>query len=265
MSNIVLSAGIRSNLLALQQNSADQDVVNSALSTGKKVNTALDDPLKYFTAQNFDNRGAELGALLDNIGLGINTIKQANDGITALQNTIQTLQAQLRNALQNQSTNAKLASGSNTTNGQLINWGPDYTGTYPSLLTTGAPPGPFSVGATFAVSATNQLGATLTLTTAQIGTANFVTAANTKCHLSEAASLDDHDGEGPCGLHQQSEGQRRSRSEQEQRAARPCERRRRRAHHHRERQRHADDAGRTGDCRPTYVDPRGHGRLHGRQ
>ena len=179
MSNIVLSAGIRSNLLALQQNSADQDVVNKALSTGKTVNTALDDPLKYFTAQNFDNRGAELGSLLDNIGLGINTIKQANDGITALQTTIQTLQAQLRNALQNQSTNAKLASGSNTANGQLINWGPDYTGAYPSLLTTGSPAGPFSVGATFAVSATNQLGATLNLTTAQLGVANFVTAANT--------------------------------------------------------------------------------------
>ena len=180
MSNIVLSAGIRSNLLALQQNSADQDVVNTALSTGKKINTALDDPLKYFTAQNFDTRGTELGALLDNIGLGINTIKQANDGITALTSTIQTLQAQLRNALQNTSTNAKLASGSNTTNGQLLNWGPDANGNSPSLLTTGAPPGPFyNTGTNYGIHVTNSQSPPVTvfLTTGQIGTPNWVTSA----------------------------------------------------------------------------------------
>ena len=169
MSNIVLSAGIRSNLLALQQNSSDQETVNSALSTGKKVNTALDDPLRYFSAQNFDTRSTELGALLDNIGLGINTIKQANDGITSLTNVLQTLQANLRNALQSSSTNAKLASGSNTTNGQLINWGPDYTGTYPSLLTTGTPAGPFTSGATLAIAVTNSTGATVNLTTRTLG------------------------------------------------------------------------------------------------
>ncbi len=168
MSNIVLSAGIRSNLLALQQNSADQAIVNNALSTGKKVNTALDDPLRFFSAQNFDTRSSALSALLDNIGLGINTIKQANDGITAITNVIQTVQANLRNALQSASTNAKLASGSNT-NGQLINYGPDFTGTYPSLLTTGTPPGAFSVGATLAITATNSLGATVTLNTRTLG------------------------------------------------------------------------------------------------
>ena len=184
MSNIVLSAGIRSNLLALQQNSSDQDVVNKALSTGKKVNTALDDPLKYFTAQNFDNRGSELGALLDNIGLGINTLTQANSGITALSNTIQTLQAQLRNALQNTSTNAKLASTSNLANGQLLNWGPDSSGNSPWLLTTGAPatsaPGPFVAGAVLTITATNQQYPTVGSVTIapNIGTAGFVTAAN---------------------------------------------------------------------------------------
>ena len=181
MSNIVLSAGIRSNLLALQQNSADQEVVNSALSTGKKVNTALDDPLKYFSAQNFDTRGQELGALLDNLGLGINTIKQANDGITALNNTIQTLQAQLRNALQNASTNAKLASGSNT-NGQLLNWGPDYSGKYPSLLTPAAPAGttagPFTNGATLAISATRPDGTAVALNTRTFG-GSYATVAPT--------------------------------------------------------------------------------------
>ncbi len=140
MSNIVLSAGIRNNLVALQQNSDDQTLVNGRLSTGKKVNTALDDPLTYFTAQGFDTRHDNLKALLDNIGLGINTITQANQGITSITQLINTQTALLKQALQSPPTNANISSGSILTGplaGQLKPFGLDATGVYyPPLITT---------------------------------------------------------------------------------------------------------------------------------
>ncbi len=141
MSNIVLSAGIRNNLLTLQQNQDDQTSVNNRLATGKRVNTALDDPLKYFTAQNFDTRSTELSGILDNIGLAINTISQANQGITSITQLIQTQQALLKQALQSPPTNSQVGSGSILTGpsaGQLKNFGPDSTGIYYPPLTTTA-------------------------------------------------------------------------------------------------------------------------------
>jgi flagellin len=140
MSNIVLSNGIRNNLIALQQNSADQTIVNNRLATGKSVNSALDNPLKYFTAQNFDSQSNNLSAILDNIGLGLNTISQANQGITSISQIIQTQQALLKQALQTPPTNANISSGSILTGpqaGQLKPFGLDSTGIYyPPLINT---------------------------------------------------------------------------------------------------------------------------------
>ena len=51
MSDIVLSAGVRSNLLQLQQTSDLITQTQTRLATGKKVNSALDNPINFFTAQ----------------------------------------------------------------------------------------------------------------------------------------------------------------------------------------------------------------------
>jgi flagellin-like hook-associated protein FlgL len=84
MSNITLSAGVRQNLLSLQNTSANLTTTQEDLATGKKVNTAFDNPTSYFTSQSLTNRANDLSALLDQIGQAQQTLNAANDGLTGL-------------------------------------------------------------------------------------------------------------------------------------------------------------------------------------
>jgi flagellin-like hook-associated protein FlgL len=93
MSDIVLSAGVRSNLLQLQQTSNLIDQTQIRLSTGKRVNSALDNAINFFTAQGLDNRANDLSGLLDSMSNAINTIQAANNGITAITKLVQSAQA----------------------------------------------------------------------------------------------------------------------------------------------------------------------------
>jgi flagellin len=89
MSNITLTSGIRSNLLALTQTSNDLTTTQEALATGKKVNSAADNPSSYFTSQNLTQSANSLSALLDQIGQGSQTINAATDGLTGLTSLLQ--------------------------------------------------------------------------------------------------------------------------------------------------------------------------------
>ena len=84
MSDITLSTGIRQNLLSLQHTSADLTTTQEQLATGKKVNSAFDNPTSYFTSQSLTNRANDLSALLDQIGQAQQTLNAANDGLTGL-------------------------------------------------------------------------------------------------------------------------------------------------------------------------------------
>ena len=84
MSDITLTAGVRQNLLSLQNTSADLTTTQERLSTGKKVNTAFDNPTSYFTSQALTNRANDLSALLDQIGQAQQTLDEANNGLTSL-------------------------------------------------------------------------------------------------------------------------------------------------------------------------------------
>jgi flagellin len=89
MSDITLTAGIRQNLLSLQQTSADLTTTQEALATGKAVNSAADNPSAYFTSQNLTNTANSLSALLDQIGQGQQTINAATDGLTGITSLLQ--------------------------------------------------------------------------------------------------------------------------------------------------------------------------------
>ncbi|MFZ0624323.1 MAG: hypothetical protein WAM76_20270, partial [Pseudolabrys sp.] len=93
MSDIVLSAGVRSNLLQLQQTSDLITQTQTRLATGKKVNSALDNAINFFTAQGLDNRANDLSGLLDSMSNAINTIQAANNGITAITKLVQSAQS----------------------------------------------------------------------------------------------------------------------------------------------------------------------------
>ncbi|HZL38731.1 MAG TPA: flagellin [Pseudolabrys sp.] len=116
MSEIVLSSGVRSNLLQLQQTSDLITQTQNELATGKKINSALDGAINFFTAQGLDNRANTLNSLLDSMSNGINTIQAANNGITSITKLVQSAQALVSQAQQanNTTTQATLATQFNS-------------------------------------------------------------------------------------------------------------------------------------------------------
>src|SRR5918911_4495702 len=104
MSNsIVLSSAIRQNLLALQSTADLQAKVQQRLATGKKVNSALDNPTNFFTAAGLSRRANDLSALLDGMQQGIKTLEAADNAMSSVTKTIETMQANIRQARQDKS------------------------------------------------------------------------------------------------------------------------------------------------------------------
>ena len=93
MNNISLTAGMRQNLFSLQQTNNLMDKTASRLATGKKVQTALDDPINFFAAQGHNQRATDLAQRKDQMGEAIQTIKAANNGIEAITNLIASAKA----------------------------------------------------------------------------------------------------------------------------------------------------------------------------
>lgn len=112
--DIVLSSGVRQNLLALQTTDGLLARTQQRLATGKKVNSALDNPINFFTAGALNNRANDLSALLDSVGNGIKTLEAADNGIASIKQLVQTAQASARQALQSVGTTAR-------TNGSVLN------------------------------------------------------------------------------------------------------------------------------------------------
>ncbi|QOZ22604.1 MULTISPECIES: flagellin [Bradyrhizobium] len=100
MSGIVLSASVRQNLLSLQSTADLLATTQNRLSTGKKVNTALDNPTNFFTAQSLDNRASDINNLLDGISNGVQVLQAANTGITSLQKLVDSAKSVANQALQ---------------------------------------------------------------------------------------------------------------------------------------------------------------------
>ena len=100
MSGIVLSASVRQNLLSLQSTASLLATTQNDLATGNKVNTALDNPTEYFTAQGLTNRASDISNLLDGIGNGVQVLQAANTGITSLQSLIASAQSIANQVLQ---------------------------------------------------------------------------------------------------------------------------------------------------------------------
>ena len=99
MSEISLTASMRSNLLSLQNTSDLMNMTQERLSTGKKVNSAIDNPSSYYTAQSLTNRASDLSGLLDSMGQAISTIKAADEGITAITSFVEQAKAVASSAL----------------------------------------------------------------------------------------------------------------------------------------------------------------------
>src|ERR1700686_3315825 len=100
MTGIVLSAAVRQNLLSLQSTAALLATTQNNLATGNKVNSALDNPTNFFTAQGLNNRASDISNLLDSIGNGVQVLQAANTGLTSLQSLVDTAKSIANQVLQ---------------------------------------------------------------------------------------------------------------------------------------------------------------------
>ena len=100
MSGITLSASVRQNLLALQSTASLLATTQNDLATGNKVNTALDNPTEFFTAQSLNNRASDIANLLDGIGNGVQILQAANTGLTSLSSLVANAQSIANQVLQ---------------------------------------------------------------------------------------------------------------------------------------------------------------------
>jgi flagellin len=96
--DINLSAAIRSSLISLQQ---AQTLINSTqndLSTGLKVNNAIDNPVAFFQAQALSDRATDFSNKQSGIDQGISSLSTALEGVTGIQNVVGQLQGLIESA-----------------------------------------------------------------------------------------------------------------------------------------------------------------------
>ncbi|MBR0957400.1 DUF1522 domain-containing protein [Bradyrhizobium japonicum] len=178
MSGIVLSSSVRQNLLSLQSTADLLATTQNRLSTGKSVNSALDNPTNFFTAQSLDNRASDINNLLDGIANGVQVLQAANTGITSLQKLIDSAKSIANQALQTTVGYSTKSNVSATISGATA---ADLRGTTSYASATASSNVVYSgaAGGTTAASGTTTLGATIGSFTGTAGTAGDGTTALT--------------------------------------------------------------------------------------
>ncbi|MGY8638731.1 DUF1522 domain-containing protein [Bradyrhizobium sp. 14AA] len=178
MSGIVLSSSVRQNLLSLQSTADLLATTQSRLSTGKSVNSALDNPTNFFTAQSLDNRASDINNLLDGIANGVQVLQAANTGITSLQKLIDSAKSIANQALQ---TTVGYSTKSNVSTTIAGATAADLRGTTSFASATASSNVLYNgtAGGTTAANGTSTLGATLGSFTGTAATAGDGTTALT--------------------------------------------------------------------------------------
>jgi flagellin-like hook-associated protein FlgL len=95
---------MRANLVSLQQTNSMLEVTQKRLSSGKKVNSALDDPVAYFTAVAHEQRAGDLASRKDEMSEAVQTVKTANAGIESITTLIAAAKSLAQSALSSDST-----------------------------------------------------------------------------------------------------------------------------------------------------------------
>jgi flagellin-like hook-associated protein FlgL len=104
ISDISLTAGMRANLYSLQLTDALLQKTQQRLSTGKKINSALDDPINYFASQGHMQRSADLSARKDEMSEAVQLVNAADAGIESITTLIENAKSLAQSALSESST-----------------------------------------------------------------------------------------------------------------------------------------------------------------
>lgn len=124
MPDITLSKAVRSNLLNLQSTAELLGRTQQRLSTGLRVNSALDSPTNFFTASSLNSRASDLNQLLDSTSNAVQTIAAADKGVSAITKLVESAQATARSALQTTTSAGATVETSNLTNTTIRTAGP---------------------------------------------------------------------------------------------------------------------------------------------
>jgi flagellin-like hook-associated protein FlgL len=95
---------MRSNLVSLQKTNDLMELTQKRLSSGKKVNSALDDPVSYFTAVAHEQRAGDLASRKDEMAESIQLIKAADSGIESIRTLISAAKSLANSALSGETT-----------------------------------------------------------------------------------------------------------------------------------------------------------------
>ncbi len=99
MADISLTAGMRQNLYSMQNTATLMDRTAGRLSSGYKVQTALDDPINYFAAEGHRQRATDLAGRKDEMGEAIQLAKAGNNGIEAITDLVASAKSLAQSAL----------------------------------------------------------------------------------------------------------------------------------------------------------------------
>jgi len=114
MSGIVVSSAVSANLQALKQITEQLAVTQKRLATGRRVNSAIDNPTNFFTAAALNARAGSLNVLLDTMGNAQKVLDAASNGLQTIQKLVESAQSLANQALQIAGSNAKVT-GTNST------------------------------------------------------------------------------------------------------------------------------------------------------
>ena len=98
VNDIVVGATVKSTLTSIRRAREDVDQTSLRLATGRRVNSALDQPTNFFKAAALQNTAQGYDNLLDGIGLGVRTIQQALTGIETIENILNLAEQQVLDA-----------------------------------------------------------------------------------------------------------------------------------------------------------------------
>lgn len=110
--SVSLTSGVRNALSSIQETSRMAEISQKRLATGKRVNSALDNPTNFFTASNLNSRASDLGNLLDSMSNAVKTIEAADNGIKTITRLVESAQSVVRQAKEANSGSAASATGS---------------------------------------------------------------------------------------------------------------------------------------------------------
>lgn len=151
-----ISGQMRASMLAVTSLNDDITTAQTRLNTGRKVNTALDDPATYFKAQNYTTKSMAIDDVNKNIALAMSNVKVADAAMTTMLKNMNTQLSAMKDA---KSVPVGLAGNAVSTTGRTT-----FAGTTDSLVsTTLDDANAFQNNDTIAISLTNSLGTTSTM------------------------------------------------------------------------------------------------------